>query len=70
MEDGAGASFLETVKNYLEKDGKSTGDELLTYEENPLYKYYYRFLTPQITKNVKIVIGQCFFNYCLEKVKM
>lgn len=46
VEDGAGASFLETVKNYLEKDGKSTGDELLTYEENPLYKYYYRFLTP------------------------
>ena len=46
VEDGAGASFLETVKNYLVKDGKSTGDELLTYEENPLYKYYYRFLTP------------------------
>jgi len=46
VEDGAGASFLETVKNYLEKDGKSTGDELLTYEENPLYKYYYRFLAP------------------------
>ncbi|MBR5282420.1 MAG: protein-export chaperone SecB [Alistipes sp.] len=46
VEDGAGASFLETAKNYLEKDGKSTGDELLTYEENPLYKYYYRFLTP------------------------
>ena len=46
VEDGAGASFLETAKNYLEKDGKSTGNELLTYEENPLYKYYYRFLTP------------------------
>ena len=46
VEHGAGASFLETVKNYLVKDGKSTGDELLTYEENPLYKYYYRFLTP------------------------
>ena len=46
VEDGAGISFLETVKNYLEKDGKSTGNELLTYEENPLYKYYYRFLTP------------------------
>ena len=46
VEDGAGVSFLETVKNYLEKDGKSTGNELLTYEENPLYKYYYRFLTP------------------------
>ena len=46
VEDGAGVSFLETVKNYLEKDGKSTGNKLLTYEENPLYKYYYRFLTP------------------------
>lgn len=46
VEDGAGVSFLETVKNYLEKDGKSTGNELLTYEENPLYKYFYRFLTP------------------------
>ena len=46
VEDGAGVSFLETVKDYLEKDGKSTGNELLTYEENPLYKYYYRFLTP------------------------
>lgn len=46
VEDGAGVSFLETAKNYLEKDGKSTGNELLTYEENPLYKYYYRFLTP------------------------
>lgn len=46
VEDGTGVSFLETVKNYLEKDGKSTGNKLLTYEENPLYKYYYRFLTP------------------------
>ena len=46
VEDGAGVSFLETVKNYLEKDGKSTDNELLAYEENPLYKYYYRFLTP------------------------
>lgn len=46
VEDGAGVSFLERVKNYLEKDGKSTGKELLIYEENPLYKYYYRFLTP------------------------
>lgn len=46
VEDGAGVSFLETAKNCLEKDGKSTGNELLTYEENPLYKYYYRFLTP------------------------
>ena len=46
VEDGAGVSFLETVKKFLEKEGKSTGDELLTYEENPLYKYYYRFLTP------------------------
>ena len=35
----AGVSFLNTVK-------ESTGNELLTYEENPLYKYYYRFLTP------------------------
>ena len=46
VEDGAGVSFLETVKDCLEKNGKSTGNELLTYEENPLYKYYYRFLTP------------------------
>lgn len=46
VKDGAGVSFLETAKNCLEKDGKSTGNELLTYEENPLYKYYYRFLTP------------------------
>lgn len=46
VEDGAGVSFLETVKKYLEKDGKSTGKELLTYKENPLYKYYYRFLMP------------------------
>lgn len=46
VDDGAGISFLETAKNCLEKDGKSTGNELLTYEENPLYKYYYRFLTP------------------------
>ena len=46
VKDGAGVSFLETVKNYLEKDGKSTGNELQTYEENPLYKYYYRFLIP------------------------
>ena len=46
VEDGAGASFLETVKDCLEKNGKSTGNELLTYEENPLYRYYYRFLTP------------------------
>lgn len=46
VDDRAGVSFLETAKNCLEKDGKSTGNELLTYEENPLYKYYYRFLTP------------------------
>lgn len=39
VDEGAGVSFLNTVK-------ESTGNELLTYEENPLYKYYYRFLTP------------------------
>ena len=39
VDEGAGVSFLNTVK-------ESTGNELLTYEENPLYKYYYRFLKP------------------------
>ena len=39
VDEEAGVSFLNTVK-------ESTGNELLTYEENPLYKYYYRFLTP------------------------
>lgn len=39
VDEGSGVSFLNTVK-------ESTGNELLTYEENPLYKYYYRFLTP------------------------
>ena len=46
VEDGAGVSFLETVKIFLEKEGKYTGTELMIYEENPLYKYYYRFLAP------------------------
>lgn len=39
VEDGAGVSFLNTVK-------ESIGNNLDVYEENPLYKYYYRFLTP------------------------
>lgn len=39
VEDGAGTSFLKTVK-------ESTGNDLDVYEETPLYKYYYRFLTP------------------------
>lgn len=39
VEDGAGTSFLKTVKD-------STGHDLLLYEESPLYKYLYRFLTP------------------------
>lgn len=39
VEDGAGTSFLKTVK-------ESTGNDLNVYEETPLYKYYYRFLTP------------------------
>ena len=39
VEDGAGTSFLKTVK-------ESTGNDIDVYEETPLYKYYYRFLTP------------------------
>ena len=39
VEDGAGVSFLNTVK-------ESIGNTLDVYEENPLYKYYYRFLKP------------------------
>lgn len=39
VEEGAGLSFLETVK-------QSTGHDLLVYEETPLYKWFYRFLTP------------------------
>ena len=39
VDDGAGVSFLQTIK-------ESTGEELLTYKENPIYKYFYRFLTP------------------------
>jgi len=39
VEDGAGTSFLKTVKD-------STGHDLLVYEESPLFKYFYRFLTP------------------------
>ena len=39
VDDGAGVSFLNTVK-------ESTGNNLDVYEENPLYKYYYRFLRP------------------------
>ena len=39
VEDGAGTSFLKTVKD-------STGHDLLVYEESPLFKYFYRFLIP------------------------
>lgn len=39
VDDGAGVSFLNTVKD-------STGNSLDVYTETPLYKYYYRFLTP------------------------
>lgn len=39
VDEGAGMSFLNTVK-------ESTGNDLDVYEETPLFKYYYRFLTP------------------------
>lgn len=39
VDDGAGVSFLNTVKD-------STGNSLDVYTETPLYKYFYRFLTP------------------------
>ena len=39
VEDGAGTSFLKTVKD-------STGHNLLVYEESPLFRYFYRFLIP------------------------
>ena len=39
VDEGAGVSFLNTVK-------ESTGNDLDVYEETPLFKYYYRFLTP------------------------
>lgn len=39
VDDGAGVSFLNTVKD-------STGNSLDVYTETPLYKYYYRFLAP------------------------
>lgn len=37
VDDGAGVSFLNTVKD-------STGNSLDVYTETPLYKYFYRFL--------------------------
>ena len=39
VDDGAGVSFLNTVKD-------STGNSLDVYTETPLYKYFYRFLKP------------------------
>lgn len=39
VDDGAGVLFLNTVK-------ESTGNNLEVYEDNPLYKYYYRFFSP------------------------
>lgn len=39
VEDGAGTSFLKTVKD-------STGHDLLVYGESPLFRYFYRFLIP------------------------
>ena len=39
VDDGAGVSFLNTVKD-------STGNSLDVYTETPLYKYFYRYLTP------------------------
>lgn len=39
IDDGAGVSFLNTVKD-------STGNSLDVYTGTPLYKYFYRFLTP------------------------
>ena len=39
VDDGAGVSFLNTVKD-------STGNSLDVYTETPLYKYFYRFLNP------------------------
>lgn len=39
VDDGAGVSFLNTVKD-------STGNSLDVYTETPLYKYFYRFLEP------------------------
>lgn len=39
VDDGAGVSFLNTVKD-------STGNSLDVYTETPLYKYFYRFLRP------------------------
>lgn len=39
VDDGAGVSFLNTVKD-------STGNSLDVYTETPLYKYFYRFLAP------------------------
>lgn len=39
VDDGAGVSFLNTVK-------ESTGNSLYVYTETPLYKYFYSFLKP------------------------
>lgn len=39
VDDRAGVSFLNTVKD-------STGNSLDVYTETPLYKYFYRYLTP------------------------
>ena len=39
VDDGAGVSFLNTVKD-------STGNSLDVYTETPLYKYFYRYLKP------------------------
>lgn len=39
VDDGAGVSFLNTVK-------ESTGNSLDVYTETPLYKYFYSFLKP------------------------
>lgn len=39
VDDGAGVSFLNTVKD-------SIGNSLDVYTETPLYKYFYRFLRP------------------------
>ena len=39
VDDGAGVSFLNTVKD-------STGNSLDVYTETPLYKYFYRYLIP------------------------
>lgn len=39
VEDGVGISFLKTMKD-------STDNDLYVYEETPLYKYFYRYMTP------------------------